>query len=130
MKLQAAKSLNDLAAILGYKSSALAFLLYRLPATHKYRAFKIPKRDGTKREILAPTPKLKLLQRRLANVLYLALADIDKAGKPRRHLSHGFAKHMSIVTNANIHRRRRYVFNIDLKDFFPRSISDAYVVFS
>ncbi len=118
-KLQSAKSLDDLAAILGYKPAALAFLIYHLPVTQKYIAFTIPKRDGTPRAILAPTPKLKLLQRRLANVLYLALADIDKAGPPRRHLSHGFAKHLSIVTNANVHRRRRYVLNLDLKDFFP-----------
>lgn len=118
-KLQAAKSLDDLAAILGYKPAALAYLLYHLPTAQKYTAFAIPKRDGTPRDILAPTPKLKLLQRRLANVLYLTLADIDKAGSPRRHLSHGFAKHLSIVTNANVHRRRRYVLNLDLKDFFP-----------
>lgn len=118
-KLQAAKSLDDLAAILGYKPAALAYLLYHLPTAQKYTAFAIPKRDGTPRDILAPTPKLKLLQRRLANVLYLALADIDKAGSPRRHLSHGFAKHLSIVTNANVHRRRRFVLNLDLKDFFP-----------
>lgn len=118
-KLQSAKSLDDLAAILGYKPTALAFLIYHLPVTEKYIAFTIPKRDGTPREILAPTPKMKLLQRRLANVLYLALADIGKAGPPRRPLSHGFAKHLSIVTNANVHRRRRYVLNLDLKDFFP-----------
>lgn len=118
-KLQSAKSLDDLAAILGYKPAALAYLLYHLPAAEKYTAFTIPKRDGTPREILAPTPKLKLLQRRLANVLYQALEDIDKTGSPRRHLSHGFARHLSIVTNANVHRRRRYVLNLDLKDFFP-----------
>lgn len=118
-KLQSAKSLDDLAAILGYKPAALAYILYHLPTAKKYAAFTIPKRDGKPREILAPTHKLKLLQRRLANVLYLALADIDKAGPPHRQLSHGFAKHLSIVTNANIHRRRRYVLNLDLKDFFP-----------
>ncbi|AMK23500.1 retron Ec67 family RNA-directed DNA polymerase/endonuclease [Sphingobium sp. TKS] len=118
-KLQAAKSLDDLAAILGYKPAALAYLLYHLPSAQKYTTFTIPKRDGTPRQILAPTPKLKLLQRRLANVLYLALADIDKAGAPRRQLSHGFAKHLSIVTNAAVHKRRRYVLNLDLKDFFP-----------
>lgn len=118
-KLQAAKSLDDLAAILGYKPAALAYLLYHLPDAQKYTAFTIPKRVGTPRPILAPTPKLKLLQRRLANVLYLALADIDKAGAPRRPLSHGFAKHLSIVTNAAVHKRRRYVLNLDLKDFFP-----------
>jgi retron-type reverse transcriptase len=118
-KLQAAKSLDDLAAILGYKPAALAYLLYHLPDAQKYTAFTIPKRNGNPRPILAPTPKLKLLQRRLANVLYLALADIDKAGAPRRPLSHGFAKHLSIVTNAAVHRRQRYVLNLDLKDFFP-----------
>lgn len=118
-KLQAAKSLDDLAAILGYKPAALAYLLYHLPPAQKYTAFDIPKRNGTPRAILAPTPKLKLLQRRLANFLYLALADIDKTGAPRRQLSHGFAKHLSIVTNAAVHKRRRYVLNLDLKDFFP-----------
>ena len=118
-KLQAAKSLDDLAAILGYQPATFAFLLYRLTGAQKYTAFTIPKRDGTPRPILAPSPKLKLLQRRLANVLYLALADIDKAGAPRRHLSHGFAKNLSIITNAAVHKRRRYVFNLDLKDFFP-----------
>jgi RNA-directed DNA polymerase len=118
-KLQAAKTLDDLAAILGYKPAALAYLLYHLPAAQKYTSFEILKRNGKPRTILAPTPKLKLLQRRLANVLYLALADIDKAGSPRRQLSHGFARHLSIVTNAAVHKRRRYVLNLDLKDFFP-----------
>lgn len=118
-KLQAAKSLDDLAAILGYKPAALAFLLYHLPAAQKYTAFHIPKRNGTPRAILAPTPKLKLLQRRLANVLYLVFADIDKAGSPRRQVSHGFARHLSIVTNAAVHKRRRHVLNLDLNDFFP-----------
>jgi retron-type reverse transcriptase len=118
-KLQAATSLEDLAAILGYKPTALSYLIYHLPSAAKYAAFTIPKRDGTPRQIPAPTPKLRLLQRRLANVLYLALADIDKAGTRRRPLSHGFAEHLSIVTNAAVHGRRRYVLNLDLKDFFP-----------
>ncbi|BBC71270.1 hypothetical protein AEB_P0402 [Altererythrobacter sp. B11] len=38
-KLQAAKSLDDLAAILGYKPAALAYLLYHLPDAQKYTAF-------------------------------------------------------------------------------------------
>jgi len=36
-----------------------------------------------------------------------------------RVLSHGFKKGFSIATNAQLHRNRRYVFNVDLKDFFP-----------
>lgn len=118
-RLQAAKTLDDIAALLGYKPSALAYLLYRLPAGSRYSTFEIPKRDGTSRQILAPTPKLKLLQRRLANLLNLTLDELDKAGPPRRPLAHGFAKDLSIVTNAAVHKKRRYVLNLDLQEFFP-----------
>ncbi len=118
-KLQAAKSLDDVAALLGFKPASLAYILYRMPEAKKYTWFEIPKRSGDMRKIMAPDVKLKLLQRRVANLLYLCLADIDKAGKPRRPVSHGFARSLSIVTNASVHKRRRYVLNLDLKDFFP-----------
>ena len=118
-KLQAAKSLDDVAALLGFKPASLAYILYRMPDAQKYTEFEIPKRSGDMRKILAPDVKLKLLQRRVANLLYLCLADIDKAGRPRRPVSHGFARSLSIVTNASVHKRRRYVLNLDLKDFFP-----------
>jgi retron EC67 protein len=118
-ELQKAKSLSDMANILGYKPSALSYLLYHLPNEQKYTAFSIPKRNGTLREILVPTPKLKLLQRRLANLLYQILADVNTCYSSSKALSHGFNKGLSIVTNANIHKRRRYVLNFDLKDFFP-----------
>lgn len=117
-ELQQAKTLHDLAKILGYKPCALSYILYHLPNEQKYYSFSIPKRDGTLREILAPKPKLKLLQRRLANLLYQILEEIEESHSSKV-LSHGFAKNLSIVTNANIHKRRRYVLNFDLKDFFP-----------
>lgn len=119
VKLQAAKSLDDVAALLGYQPSRLAYILYRLPSAAKYTEFEIPKRSGGKRKIKAPVPRLKTLQRRLANLLYLCLADIEKSSSPRRPLSHGFARSLSIITNASAHKRRRYVLNLDLKDFFP-----------
>ena len=34
-------------------------------------------------------------------------------------MSHGFRKKHSIVTNAKKHRNKRYVFNVDLHNFFP-----------
>ena len=34
-------------------------------------------------------------------------------------MSHGFRRHYSIITNARRHKRRRYVLNLDLQDFFP-----------
>lgn len=118
-KLKAAQSLDDVAALLGYKPGKLAYIIYQIAETAKYTEFDIPKRGGGTRKIKAPEPRLRLLQRKLANLLYLCLADIDKAGTPRRPLSHGFARSLSIVTNAAVHKRRRYVLNLDLKDFFP-----------
>ncbi len=35
-----------------------------------------------------------------------------------KSVSHAFRKKHSIETNAYIHKNKRYVFNIDLKDFF------------
>lgn len=36
----------------------------------------------------------------------------------RNSLSHGFRRRHSIITNARRHKRRRYVLNLDLQDFF------------
>ncbi|MGD9828365.1 MAG: retron Ec67 family RNA-directed DNA polymerase/endonuclease [Hyphomicrobiaceae bacterium] len=117
-KLKAARTIDDFAAMLGFKPSALAFLVYKLPPSQKYRTFDIPKRNGGMRTISAPEPRLKTLQKRLANVLYACRDEIDKAsGLPP--LSHGFRKKHSIVTNARPHKRRRHVLNLDLQDFFP-----------
>jgi RNA-directed DNA polymerase len=118
-KLKAAKSRDDVAALLGFKPPRLKYILYVMSDSQKYSEFEIPKRNGGTRKIKAPEVRLKLLQRRLANLLYLCLADIDKSGTLRRPLAHGFARSLSIVTNASVHRRRRYVLNLDLKDFFP-----------
>lgn len=118
-KLKAAKSLDDVAELLGFKPSSLAYIVYRIPDASKYTEFEILKRSGEARKIKAPEARLKKLQRRLANLLYLCLADIERRGPPHRPLSHGFAKSLSIVTNASVHKRRRFVLNLDLKDFFP-----------
>jgi retron-type reverse transcriptase len=116
--LKNAASLDDLAAMLGYKPSALSYIVYKLPSQLKYTKFEIPKRSGGVRQISAPHPKLRTLQRRLANILYACRDEIDADGK-RGSLSHGFRRKHSIVTNARPHKRRRYVLNLDLQDFFP-----------
>jgi RNA-directed DNA polymerase len=117
-KLKDASSLEDLAAILGYKPSALAYIVYKIPPGNKYKKFTIPKSGGGAREICAPIEPLKTLQRRLANVIYACREEIDSESG-RSPLSHGFRKKLSIVTNARRHKRRRYVLNLDLQDFFP-----------
>jgi RNA-directed DNA polymerase len=116
--LKEASSLDDLAAILGYKPSSLSYLVYKMPQGTKYTKFTIAKKGRGEREISAPEARLKALQRRLANVLYTCRDQID-AENNRRSLSHGFRKKHSIITNARRHKRRRYVLNLDLHDFFP-----------
>jgi hypothetical protein len=60
-----------------------------------------------------------LLQQRLANLLYDCLDELKKATPARRSLAHGFERKRNIITNASLHKRRRYVLNLDLEDFFP-----------
>ncbi|MFG1294953.1 retron Ec67 family RNA-directed DNA polymerase/endonuclease [Xanthobacter variabilis] len=116
--LKSAQNIDDFAALLGYKPKSLSYILYKIPADEKYKIFRIPKKSGGFREISAPTGRLKVLQKHLANVLYACRKEIDReSGMPS--LSHGFRRGHSIVTNARPHHRRRFVLNLDLKDFFP-----------
>jgi RNA-directed DNA polymerase len=117
--LRDAKKLEDVAKMLGFTPSGLSFVLYKLPDSKKYTLFEVPKRDGGKRQIKAPEASMSLLQRRLATLLTECLEELKKAKPPRRPLAHGFEKDRSIITNAQLHKRRRYVFNLDLADFFP-----------
>jgi len=118
-KLKAATSLSEVARLLDQKPSSLAYVLYKLPAVKKYTVFEIPKKSGGKRQITAPDKQLKSLQRSLARILTECRIEIDKKPPKRDSLSHGFKKHHSILTNSRPHVRRRYVLNLDIKDFFP-----------
>jgi hypothetical protein len=76
-KLKGASSLDDLAVILGYKPSGLAYIVYKIPADKKYKKFGIPKSGGGEREICAPIEPLKTLQRHVTNVLYACRDEIE-----------------------------------------------------
>ena len=117
-KLKAIKDMKELDALLGYKPSALTAIIYQTPVAHRYTTFEIKKKSGGKRTIKAPVPKLKKLQSHLSHLLYRCLDELEKerAAKP---LSFGFRKNRSILDNAARHKRRRWVLNIDLADFFP-----------
>lgn len=116
-----ARSLTGVSQILGFSPNKLSYILFKIPPKEKYCSFKIKKKNGELREISAPEPRLKNLQRRLANLLNTCSSEIDKIDKMagRKPLSHGFKNKLSIYTNAQIHKNRRYVLNFDLKDFFP-----------
>jgi len=116
--LKEATTLADFAHWIGYKPSSLSYILYKHENADKYTEFTIPKKSGGQRTIKCPNEKLKHLQKKLATNLSLCFEEILKAHNHNNSLSHGFRKKHSIVTNAYKHRCKRYVFNIDLKDFF------------
>jgi len=117
-KLKTATTLHDVAALLDFKASALAYILYKKDATTKYTTFEIQKRHGGVRKISAPSADLKLLQKRLSDLLLNCMDEINAEKKLEDRIAHGFKRGRSIITNAHGHRNRRFVFNVDLSDFF------------
>jgi len=84
----------------------------------RYTEFKIRKKSGAERSIHAPVRGLKSLQKVLGVILQ-CVYEPHKAAM-------GFVRNKSIVDNAKLHVGSKYVYNIDLKDFFP-SIDQARV---
>lgn len=117
--LKDASTLHEVAALLQFQPSAFAYILYKKPAHTKYSSFEVPKRRGGVRKINAPSPELLLLQRRLSDLLQNCIEEINRDRNRKDNLAHGFKRGRTIITNAIKHQKRRYVFNIDLQDFFP-----------
>lgn len=108
-----------MAALLRYRPSAVSFIVHTTPPAARYTTFNIPKRSGGARTIDAPNVRLKGLQRSLSKILFECLREIEAKDSRRNKLSHAFRPGASIISNAKTHHRRRYVLNLDLKDFFP-----------
>ncbi len=117
-KLQNCSSRNDLANLLSVKPSTLSYTLYVESDTSKYQVFNIPKKTGGNRTIKAPNARLKDIQRALSSLLLNCIDDINKEKNVTNTLSHGFARHHSIITNAEMHKKSKNILNIDLDNFF------------
>lgn len=111
-KFLVSTSRSELAAALDVPLKSLTYFLYALRNDEdKYSRYTIPKRNGSFREICAPHKGLKRIQKRLSEVL----VDIY----PESVSAHGFLRGRSIKSNAQCHLNRKWIINIDLKDFFP-----------
>jgi len=102
---------QDVADLLEIPYSLLVYHLYKTSPVTRYTVFEIPKKSGGKRRISAPNPSLKIIQKKLNEVL--------TAIYPAHKCAHGFILDKNIVTNASVHSSKRFVLNVDLKDFFP-----------
>ena len=105
------QSPRDVASLLGVSYQVLTYYLYRLPEDCRYRRFDIAKASGGTRTILAPCKGIKGLQRQLNPILQ----EVYEV-KPSVH---GFVSRRNVVSNSQGHTRKRFVLNVDLKDFFP-----------
>ena len=125
-KLRATTDLKTFAAVLGVKPGVLSNELFIKPKAALYTKFEIPKRFGGNREIQAPNGVLRHIQQSLAALLSKCASEINESQKledfavpdPKVGASHAFKKNRSIVTNARPHTAKRWVFNVDLQDFF------------
>ena len=102
---------HDIAKLLEVEYRVFTFWLYGTPKRRRYTKFSVPKKYGTPREIDAPTVNIKRLQRKLNQVLQAVYVPKPSA--------HGFVLSRNVRSNADRHKRKRWVLNLDLKDFFP-----------
>ena len=86
---------------------------------HRYRHFNIKKKTGGFRQITTPRTQTFMTMLAAINVILRSIYTPSDYAM-------GFADGRSVVTNAELHKGQNYVFNIDLKDFFP-SIEQARV---
>lgn len=102
---------KGLAKELGTHYKYIKFLYYEKQISDCYSTFEIPKKSGGYRAISAPNSTLSSLQSRLAKLL-------SELYKPKDCVR-GFVPGSSIKHNAEPHTRKKFVFNIDLENFFP-----------
>ena len=95
-----------------YSLRQLNYHAYSKFNSKRYISFRIPKKKkGEFRTIDAPNPTLKGMQRALNYAIQLIYTPSPAAM--------GFTPGRSIVMGAQRHVRQKYVYNIDLKNFFP-----------
>lgn len=83
---------------------------------YRYRALRVPKRDGSMRAIDAPLPDLKALQRALLH------AYLD--GRYVHPAATGFRRGFSTADNARRHLGQQVVITADIQDFFATTTAD------
>lgn len=112
------KTRNELADFLRIPRQKFTQILYSIYPNNCYTTFEIPKKKGGTRSISAPNDELKEIQRHLADVLYEYKKTILDDNQIKNNVSYAFEKGKGIISNAEVHRNKRLVLNIDLKDFF------------
>lgn len=111
-------NLEQLSQVLKVPKRKLTYILYVKRIENLYIDFEIPKKTGGTRKISSPSNDLKEIQKNIAKLLEKQQEIFLKENNIKSNISHAFTKDKSIMTNALIHKHKKYVLNIDLEDFF------------
>ena len=117
-KLKLCNSKPDFARLLGIDPVFMTRVVYIKNTDNLYTPFTIKKKNGSNRLISAPAPELKEIQSKLSDLLQDCLNNIRENSKEDNNFSHGFERNRSIITNAEKHKSKKWVLNIDLSNFF------------
>ncbi|MFA5060497.1 MAG: TIR domain-containing protein [Candidatus Omnitrophota bacterium] len=110
-KFNALQSNYDLANLLEIPYAHLTYYLYGIKEERKYTQIQIPKRRSGSRTISIPSDGLKIIQGKLNQIFQAVYVP--------RFCVFSYIKGGDIVKNARKHSGRKYVFKIDLENFFP-----------
>ena len=107
------KTEEEIARLLGCSLKEIRFysVFRKNDRSDNYVTFRIPKKSGGSRLVMAPKRRLKELQRQLLAHLVAALPVSDRA--------HGFRAGRSIRTGAEPHLGKAFLLHFDIRDFFP-----------
>ncbi len=90
---------------------------FALTSPHRYKVYKIKKRNSSeKRTIAHPSKELKFVQRLIVSYLTELL--------PIHDCAFAYRSKISIKNNASVHLRTKYLLKMDFKDYFPSVTPD------
>lgn len=108
---------KEISTYLGLSEKLINFI--RLHPENFYKSFPILKKNGDPRLIQAPRLYLKVIQHYILDCI-LSTAEISE-------VAFGFARNRSPSDGAKKHEGCRFLWNIDLKDFFPTISRDKVI---
>lgn len=112
---------THLASLIGFDEKYLHQLYFF--SDKLYQQIKIPKKNGTYRDISIPAEGLKYIQRWILDNILYKLSISEEATE--------FVPNRSIIDNAKKHINRDLVINMDIKNFFPTiTIEQVYRIFN
>lgn len=111
-------SLNELSKIINTPKKKLTYVLYVKKVENLYTNFKLQKKSGGERVINAPSKDLKDIQRKIVKILLKQQKVFLYENNIKSNIAHAFTEDKSIITNAKIHKNKRFVYNLDLENFF------------